>query len=186
MADNQNKPISYSRTVITELMLPTYPNIDGKMLGDVLLNLMNKAAFTCATRHANNFCVTVSVDDVEFTQPIEVGDFVSFKASVNYVGNSSMIIGVRIEAESLKTGVIKHTGSGYFTMVAKDEYGRPTQAPGIVLENEDDVRRFLAAMIRKEAKLLSKVQMSEKIKKINVFEDIKKLKKERCEIGFEW
>ncbi|MCU0391268.1 MAG: acyl-CoA thioesterase [Thermoflexibacter sp.] len=186
MAETNNKPVSYSRTIITELMLPTHAHIDNKILGDVLFNLMSKAAFACATRHAGSYCVTVSIDDVEFVQPIEVGDFVSFKASVNYVGNTSIIVGIRVESENMKTGMTKHTCSGYFTMVAKDEDGRPTQAPGLILESEDDIRRFLAAMIRKEIKLLGKVQMSDKIKKINVFEDIKKLRKERCEIGFEW
>jgi len=186
MADINKKPVSHSRTIITELMLPTHPNIDNKIVGEVLLSLMSKAAFACATRHTNNFCVMVSIDDIEFVQPIEVGEIVNSKASVNYVGNTSIIIGVRVESENLKTGLIKHTGSGYFTMVAKNDDGRPTNAPSLVLENEDDVRRFLAAMIRKETKLLGKVQFNEKIKKINIFEDIKKIKKERCEIGFEW
>ncbi len=186
MADSNNKPVSHSRTTITELMLPTHPNIDNKIIGEVLLALMSKAAFACATRHTSNFCVIVSIDDIEFVQPIEVGEIVNSKASVNYVGNTSIVIGVRVESENLKSGLVKHTGSGYFTMVAKNEEGRPTSAPGLVLENEDDIRRFLAAMARKEVKLLGKVQFTEKIKKINVFEDIKKLKKERCEIGFEW
>ena len=183
---NHNRPVSHSRITITELMLPTHTNVEGKITADILLMLMNKAAFTCAARHTNNFCVTVSIDDIEFVQPIEVGEIVNVKASVNYVGNTSLVVGVRMESENLKTGVVKHTASGYFTMVAKDEDGRPTKAFGLVLENEDDVRRFLAAMIRKEIKLLSKVQLNERLKKINVFEDIKKLKKERCEIGFEW
>jgi acyl-CoA hydrolase len=186
MNDTNKKPVSISRTIITELMLPTHPNIDNKIIGEVLLAQMSKAAFTCATRHTNNFCVIVSIDDIEFVQPVEVGEIVNSKASVNYVGNTSVIIGVRVESENLKTGIIKHTSSGYFTMVAKNDDGRPTNAPGLVLENEDDVRRFLVAMIRKEVKLLGKVQFNEKIKRINVFEDIKKLKKERCEIGFEW
>ena len=180
MNDINKKPVSHSRTIITELMLPTHPNIDNKIIGEVLLALMSKAAFTCATRHTNNFCVTVSIDDIEFVQPIEVGEI------VNYVGNTSVIIGVLVESENLKTGIIKHTCSGYFTMVAKDDDGRPTNSPGLVLENEEDVRRFLVAMTRKEVKLLRKIQFNEKIKKINVFEDIKKLKRERCEVGFEW
>src|ERR1700742_660193 len=106
--DEHYKEISYSRTTVSELMIPSYANFGGKIHGGILLSLMDKVAYACATKHAGNYCVTVTVDRVEFLQPVEVGELVSLHASVNYVGRSSMIVGIRVEALNVRTSVVKH------------------------------------------------------------------------------
>src|SRR3954469_8276160 len=102
------KPVSYSQTTITELMIPSYANFGGKIHGGILLSLMDKVAYASSSKHAGTYCVTVSVDRGEFLQPVEVGELVSLHASVNYVGRTSLIIGIRVEALDVKTGWVKH------------------------------------------------------------------------------
>lgn len=148
----KSKPISYSRTTITELMIPSYANFGGKIHGGILLSLMDKVAYACASKHAGSYVVTVTVDGVNFLQPIEVGELLSLHASVNYVGRSSMVIGIRVVSENVKTGEQKHTNTSYFTMVAKDDNGKPTEVPMLELETKDDVRRCLEAIKRKQLK----------------------------------
>jgi uncharacterized protein (TIGR00369 family) len=123
-------------------MLPNYTNFSGKIHGGYILSLMDQIAFACASKFSGNYCVTASVDTVNFLKPIEVGELVKMKASVNYVGKSSMIIGIRVEAENIQTGKIKHCNSSYFTMVAKDSTGKSSLVPGLILSNNNDVRRF--------------------------------------------
>ena len=115
------KPVSFSVTVITELMIPSYSNFGGKIHGGILLSLMDKIAYACASKHAGNYCVTASIDTVDFLEPVEVGDLVSLMASVNYVGRTSLVVGIRVISENIKTNKIYHTNTSYFTMVAKDE-----------------------------------------------------------------
>ncbi len=134
--------VSDSQTTLTELMIPSYANFGGKVHGGILLSLMDKVAYVCATKHAGSYCVTVAVDGVEFLSPVEVGDLVSLKASVNYVGRTSMIVGIRVEATNPKTRQYKHTNSCYFTMAAKNEHGELIDVPGLILENEEQLRRF--------------------------------------------
>jgi uncharacterized protein (TIGR00369 family) len=146
------KPVSFSETVITELMIPSYSNFGGKIHGGILLSLMDKVAYVCAAKHAGNYCVTASIDTVDFLQPVEVGDLVSLMASVNYVGNTSLVVGIRVISENIKTNHVYHTNTSYFTMVAKDEQNQPVQVPGLILENRNQVRRFLEARRRKHIK----------------------------------
>src|ERR1700733_634293 len=146
------KPVSFSETVITELMIPSYSNFGGKIHGGILLSLMDKVAYVCAAKHAGNYCVTASIDTVDFLQPVEVGELVSLMASVNYVGKTSLVVGIRVISENIKTNEIKHTNTSYFTMVAKDETNNLVQVPGLILENHDDVRRFIEARKRKQIK----------------------------------
>lgn len=146
------RPVSYSKTTLTELMIPSYANFGGKIHGGILLSLMDKVAYACASKHAGHYCVTVSVDNVDFVRPVEVGDLVSLQASVNYVGRTSLIIGIRITAENVMINQVKHTNTSYFTMVAKDANNLPTEVPGLTLENREDVRRFMEAIKRRELK----------------------------------
>lgn len=148
----QYKPVHFSKTVITELMIPSYANFGGKIHGGILLSLMDKVAYVCAAKHAGNYCVTASIDTVDFLQPVEVGDLVSLMASVNYVGNTSLVVGIRVISENIKTNTVNHTNTSYFTMVARDEQNKPAQIPGLILENRDHVRRFIEAKRRKEIK----------------------------------
>ena len=140
------KAVIHSRTTITELMIPSYANFGGKIHGGIILSLMDKVAYASATKHAGTYCVTVTVDRVEFLQPVEVGELVSLHASVNYVGRSSMIVGIRVEALNVKTSVVKHTNSSYFTMVAKDDDDKPTEVPPLLLEHEEDAEPRLDLM----------------------------------------
>ncbi|WP_459212635.1 acyl-CoA thioesterase [Aquimarina rhabdastrellae] len=139
-----------SQVVLSELMLPSHSNFSGKIHGGYILSLMDQIAFACASKHSGLYCVTASVDKVDFLKPIEVGELVTLKASVNHVGNTSMVVGVRIEAENIQTGVIKHCNSSYFTMIAKDNQGKNVPVPGLILECETTVRRFVRSIIRKE------------------------------------
>lgn len=130
-------------------MLPSYKNFGGKIHGGYILGLMDQIAFACASKHSGRYCVTASVDKVNFLNPIEVGDLVTMKASVNYIGNSSMVVGIRVESETIRTGSIKHRNSSYFTMVAA-ENGKTTKVPGRLIETKIQAKRFLSALKRKE------------------------------------
>ena len=142
-------PVAYSRSVITELMVPSYTNFGGKVHGGTLMSLMDKLAYVCASKHAGNYCVTVSVDNVQFLRPVEVGEVVSLMGSINYVGKKSLVVGIKVVAENLQEGVSKHTNTCYFTMVAKDADGSTAEVPPLILESEEDVRRFCSALQRR-------------------------------------
>ena len=147
------KKVDDSRISISELMLPSHSNFSGKIHGGYILHLMDQIAFACASKHSKAYCVTANVANVDFLNPIEVGELVTMKVSVNYVGNTSMVIGIRVEAEHMQTGVIKHCNSSYFTMVAKDDNGKKVAVPGIILNDKTVVKRYLKAIKRKEMKL---------------------------------
>ncbi len=174
------KPVKLSQTTITELMIPSYANFGGKIHGGILLSLMDKVAYACASKHAATYCVTVSVDKVEFLQPVEVGELVSLHASVNYVGRTSLIIGIRVEAQNVKLGTIKHTNSSYFTMVAKGDDDKPTLVPELVLESPEEVRRCIEAMNMKEIKNKVREAMDDAKSSIHVEQAVEILKHERC------
>lgn len=178
--DEKFKPVSFSKTVMTELMVPTYANFGGKVHGGTILSLMDKIAYVCSSKHAGTYCVTVSVDTVDFISPVEVGDLVSLHASVNYVGKSSLIIGIKAVAENLKKRTENHTNSSYFTMVAVDEEMNPVAVPGLILENSDHVRRFIKAKIRKEFKIRKRQELSRMIEEIERSQDHAFLDGENC------
>lgn len=114
------------------------------------MNLMDQIAFACASKHSGHYCVTASVNRVNFLNPVEVGELLSMKASINYTGNTSMVVGVRVEAENIQTGEVKHCNSSYFTMVAKDEEGKNTPVPGLILDSEESIRRFARSLKRQQ------------------------------------
>ena len=174
------KPVTFSQTTITELMIPSYANFGGKIHGGILLSLMDKVAYACASRHAGTYCVTVSVDKVEFLQPVEVGELVAMHASVNYVGRTSLIVGIRVEAQNVKTGTVKHTNSSYFTMVAKGDDDRPTPVPELILESKEQVKRFIECMRMKEIKQSIKEKMDDARSHIEVKDAARILMHERC------
>ncbi len=136
------KTVRASKVTISELMLPSHTNFSGKIHGGYILSLLDQIAFACASKYSGFYCVTASVDTVDFLNPIEVGELITMRASVNYVGKSSMIIGIRVEAENIQTGKNKHCNSSYVTMVAKDSDGYSMQVPGLILSNYEEVRRF--------------------------------------------
>lgn len=146
------KTVEESQVDISELMLPSHSNFNGKIHGGYILSLLDQIAFACASKHSRAYCVTASVDTVDFLKPIEIGELVTMKASVNYVGHSSMVIGIRVEAENIQTGAIKHCNSSYFTMVAKDQEGNSIQVPGLILKNKNEIRRFAKSIKRRKMK----------------------------------
>ncbi len=174
------RQVSYSQTTVSELMIPAYANFGGKIHGGILLSLMDKVAYACASKHAGNYCVTVSVENVEFIAPVEVGEMVTLFASVNYVGNTSMVVRIKVIAEDFKIGTVKHTNTSYFTMVAKDDNGKPIQVPGLILETKEDLKRFLEAIKRKELKATYKKEMQDVRISLMVEPENELLKKERC------
>jgi uncharacterized protein (TIGR00369 family) len=177
------RPVAHSRTTLTELMIPSYANFGGKIHGGILLSLMDKVAYTCAAKHAGNYCVTVTVDGVNFLQPVEVGELVSLMASVNYVGRTSLLVGIKVIAENIRTGTVKHTNTSYFTMVAKDDKGKPTPVPGLELQTKEEVRRFLEAIQRKELKARSADQFHHIKSSLAVDQELPKLEGERCRLA---
>jgi uncharacterized protein (TIGR00369 family) len=141
-----------TQVTISELMLPSHSNFSGKIHGGYILSLLDQIAFACASKFSRTYCVTASVDTVDFLNPIEVGELVTMKASINYVGNTSMVVGIRVEAENIRTGVNKHCNSSYFTMVAKDENNNSIKVPGLLLDDTVEIQRFLKAIKRLEMK----------------------------------
>ena len=137
----------------TQLMMPQHANVLGNVFGGVILAMMDTAAGIAALRHARTVCVTASVDRVDFREPIHIGDLVVMKASVNYVGRTSMEVGVRVETEHLLTGERRHTNSCYLTFVAIDRNGKPVPVPPIKPETPDQVRRYEAAKQRRARRL---------------------------------
>ncbi|MEO9533294.1 MAG: acyl-CoA thioesterase [Crocinitomicaceae bacterium] len=178
------RTVDYSRTTITELMIPSFANFSGKVHGGILLSLMDKVAYVCASKHSGAYCVTVSVDGVEFKEPVEVGELVSLSASINYVGNSSMIVGIRVVSLKPKTGDEKHTNSCYFTMVAKNEDGSLMTVPKLILETQEDVRRFYdGKLLKKMRRQISEV-LHKEVKDLSNDQMIETLSEDRCLVGF--
>ena len=148
-----SKTVKDSQHETSELMMPHHANNLGHVFGGVVLSMMDKTAAVAAFRHSRLNVVTASIDRVDFREPILVGDLVVMQASVNYVGTTSMEVGVRVEAEELLTGRRRHTNSCYLTFVAVDRNGRPIEVPGLVAETPDEARRFQAAQQRRKRRL---------------------------------
>ena len=146
------KKIEDSEVFLSVLMQPSHSNFGGKIHGGYILSLMDQIAFACASKHSGTYCVTASVDTVDFRNPVEIGELVTMKARVNYVGRSSMVVGIRVESENIQSGFVKHCNSSYFTMVAKDKAGNTAAVPGLILQKEKDVHRFLKALRRIETR----------------------------------
>ena len=176
------KKTSESETVLTELMIPSYANFGGKVHGGQILSLMDKVAYVCATKHAENYCVTASVSGVDFLAPVDVGDLVSLKARVNYVGNSSLIVGIKVEAENFHTGMVKHTNSSYFTFVAINKEGKTQKVPGLELTCEDEVRRFALGKLRKELKIADQKEFEKLESSIDIKTIHKTWTNENCKV----
>lgn len=147
------RPVSYSQHTMTYLAAPNDANLRGSLFGGVVLALVDKIAYMTATRHANCPTVTASFDQVDFRSPIAIGEIVTLKASVNFVGRTSLEVGVRVLAESATGGEPRHTNSCYVTMVALDEEGKPRHVPKLIVEDEDQYRRYEDAVQRRAARL---------------------------------
>lgn len=135
---------------MTVLMTPDKTNFFGNVHGGDVLKLLDQVAYACASRYAGKHVVTLSVDQVIFKQPIHVGELLTFLASVNYTGTSSIEVGIKVIAENILTKVVRHVNSCFLTMVAMDENRRPTQVPKFEPLTSDEIRRYKSAELRKE------------------------------------
>lgn len=135
------------------LMTPDKANFSGNVHGGDLLKLLDQVAYACASRYCGGYVVTMSVDQVIFKQAIPVGTLVTFLASVNYTGKTSMEVGIKVIAENIQKGIATHTNSCFFTMVAVDEKGRPTPVPPLVPETDVEKRRFHDGKRRRDIRL---------------------------------
>ena len=149
----ESKRVSDSTVIMAQLMNPQDTNPAGNVHGGVIMRLIDTAAGAVAVRHARSNVVTASIDRLDFIRPAFIGDLVTLKASLNYVGRTSVEIGVRVEAENLLTGDVRHTASAYLSFVALDRNGRPMEVPPLILESDDDIRRHEEARARREMRI---------------------------------
>lgn len=138
---------------MTVLMTPDKANFSGNVHGGTLLKYLDEVAYACASRYAGQYVVTLSVDQVMFKQPVHVGDLVTFLASVNYTGSTSMEVGIKVLTEDIRTRQIRHTNSCYFTMVAVGDDGKPASVPKWTPETHEEKRRFAQAQQRRQLRL---------------------------------
>jgi len=141
--------------VMSVLMTSDMANFSGNVHGGKILSLLDNVAYACASRYSRRYVVTLSVDQMFFKEPIHVGDLVTFKAAINYTGRTSMEVGIRVEAEHIRTGRRRHTNTCYFTMIAMDDEKRPTDVPPLVLECDVDKRRYREAEVRRDQRRAS-------------------------------
>jgi uncharacterized protein (TIGR00369 family) len=157
MGENmEGKTVAQSSVVMSQAMIPQDANPAGNVHGGVIMKLIDTAAGVVAGRHARANVVTASIDRLDFLHPVFIGDFVTLRASLNFVGKTSMEVGVRVEAENLLTGEIRHTSTAYLTFVALDGNGRPMPLPALIVETEEQQRRNGEANVRRMNRLAEK------------------------------
>ncbi|KZE32819.1 uncharacterized protein (TIGR00369 family) [Crenobacter luteus] len=153
--------LSQRELTMSVLMTPDMANFSGNVHGGVLLKLLDQVAYACASRYAGSYVVTLSVDQVLFKQAIHVGELVTFLASVNHVGRTSMEVGIKVVAENIRSRSVRHTNSCYFTMVALGEDGKPVAVPPLDLSDPRYEKRFREAEIRKKMRMEAERHMNE-------------------------
>lgn len=179
----QSRPVSYSRTKITEPMMPHHASFDGHVNASVLLGLMERVAFACASRHAGNYCVTASVQEIEFLFPVKPGDLVMVEGTVNYVGQNSLTVKIYMESQDICSRESpRHTATGYFHMIAKKPDGQVASVPPLLLETPEDLRHFYEGLIQKDARNAARNGV---IQNYNIDRVLERIGRERCEIGFD-
>jgi acyl-CoA hydrolase len=149
----KNKRPKDSTISMAIVMLPEDANPAGNVHGGVIMKHIDSAAGVVAVRHASSNAVTASIDRLDFHSPVYVGNLLMVKASLNMVGTTSMEVGVRVEAENVMTGEVRHTASAYLTFVALDAKGRPKEIPGLILESQEEIRRNREAHARRASRL---------------------------------
>ncbi len=152
----KGKPVSASKIVLTQVMLPEDTNSAGNVHGGTIMKLADNAAFVVASRHCRTNVVTASVDRIDFLAPVYIGDLLILHARLNWTGHASMEIGIKIDSEDLFSGKVRHVATALLTFVSLDEKGRPKPVPPLILETEEDRRIFQEAAerarIRKETR----------------------------------
>jgi len=147
------KPVRESHVITTQLVLPNDTNQLGNLLGGTLMHWIDIAAAITAQRHADRVCVTASVDELNFIQPIRLGDVVTLQASVNRAFRTSMEIGVVVTAQTRAGHDHRRANNAYLTFVAVDDEGKPVEVPGVIPESPDELRRFEEALVRRQHRL---------------------------------
>lgn len=152
------KPMSWvaHELSMTVLMTPDMANFSGNVHGGTILKYLDSVAYACASRYSGSYVVTLSVDKVMFLQPIHVGELVTFLASINYTGRTSMEVGIRVITENIQQRLVRHANSCYFTMVAVDESRKPVAVPELVRETEEQKQRWERALLRKQSRELAR------------------------------
>ena len=152
-ASQAGKPASASRVTLAQLMGPQEANLHGNVHGGYVMKLMDEAGASCAIRHAQRPAVTVAVDQVLFREPIHLGDLVTLTAELTFVGRTSMEVRLEVNTLNLLSGQVMHTNTAYFVYVALDDWGRPVPVPPLLLETEDERRRWQAGQQRQARRL---------------------------------
>jgi acyl-CoA hydrolase len=156
MNERPPKTVSHSRVEMHQLMLPGHANAYGNVHGGVIMKIVDETGGICAMRHANRPCVTIAIDEMSFVSPVHVGELLSCRASVNYVGKSSLEVGVKVHAENPITGEVTHTNSAYLVYVAIDDHGRPCTVPPLLFESDEERRRGEQARARQAQRVASR------------------------------
>lgn len=149
------RPVAASRTIFSQIMLPDDANPTGNVHGGVIAKLVDSAGGVAAMRHCRASAaavVTARIDAMNFVKPVHIGEVVTLRASVNDVGRTSLEVGVRVEAENVRTGETKHVASAYLVYVALDQSGQPASVPPLIVQTEDERRRQDAARARRAAR----------------------------------
>ena len=154
----QGKRVSESSVILARPMPPQDANPVGNVHGGVIMRLMDEAGGIVAHRHARTNVVTASADRIDFLNTVYIGEVVFLKASLNLVGKTSMEVGVRVESENPLTGETRHATSGYFTYVALDKTGRPTEVAPLILETDEEKRRNRDAQARREVRIRGRIK----------------------------
>src|SRR5690554_5509372 len=155
-----------STLTMTVLMTPDNANFSGNVHGGTLLKYLDEVAYACASRYAGSYVVTLSVDQVTFRQPIHVGELVTFLASVDYTGRTSIEVGIKVITENIREKLVRHTNSCFFTMVAVDDDGRPVEVPALEPVSDIQKRRYQDALERRKIRL----ELAERYQKIHAGE----------------
>jgi acyl-CoA hydrolase len=153
-------PFPNHQLSMTVLMTPDMANFSGKVHGGHILKLLDQVAYACASRYAGMYVVTLSVDQVLFRQPIRVGELVTFLSSVNFTGKTSMEVGIKVVSEDIHKGIVTHTNSCFFTMVAMNEAGTPSSVPPLVPSTDIEKKRYSNALLRRELRQKHEDQMN--------------------------
>ena len=161
MTDSPARTPAASRSMVSEMLMPQHVNNLGHVFGGVILSMVDRAAAVAAIRHAGTSCVTVSIDRVDFREPIYAGELVTCSAQVNYVGRTSIEVGVHVEAEDLLKGTRRHTNTCYLTFVAINWNGEPVPVPRLTLESAEDQQRFHEGERRREVRRALREELGE-------------------------
>jgi acyl-CoA hydrolase len=153
------RPVSHSHSVLVHWLGPTDANSAGFVHGGVVMKLCDSVAGVAGVRHSGGRVVTAGMDRMTFNEPIEIGELLTLRASVNAVWRSSMEVGVRVEAERPAVGEVRHTNTAYLTMVAVGDDGRPREVPGLSCESDDELRREAAAQTRRRNRLAERQEI---------------------------